>query len=142
MTSIHQQRISETLYHAGKIQPAELAPILAQHYTRYTFPVARQQLQQLADTLSNISVAIAGFIMDSSWERREAEDAHNQCEVTRQAIGTQGEALLSVTQAAKLLGVTKQKVYGLIKSGAMKAKDINEGTGKKPLLRLRASELK
>ena len=141
MTNIHQQRISETLYNAGKIQPAELAPILAQHYTHYSFSVARQQLQQLADTLSSISVEIAGFVMEASWERREAEDAHHQREVTRLAIGTQGEALLSVLQAAKILGVTKQKVYGLIKSGAIKAKDINEGTGKKPLLRLRASDL-
>lgn len=141
MTSIQQQRISETLFHAGRIQPAELAPILAQHYTRYTFPVALQQLQQLADALSSISVAISGFIMQSSWERRDAEDARDQREVTRQAIGTQGEALLSVTQAAKILGVTKPKVYGLIKSGTIKAKDINEGTGKKPLLRLRASDL-
>ncbi len=141
MTNLHQQRIRETLHSTSRIQPQELAPVLAHFYTVYSFTVARQQLQQLADTLSSISVAISGFVMDIDWQQREAEVTNQQREATRKATGPKGEAMLSVKEVAEMLHIQKQKVYNMVKSGQLPYTNINQGTGKKPLIRIRASDV-
>ena len=141
MTNFHQQRIRETLHSAAKIQPQELAPVLATYYTGYTFTVACQQLQQLADIFSGLSVAIQGFVMDSNWQRREDESEAQDREAHRKATSPQGETLLSVAQVADLLKVGKAKVYDMVKSGTLPATNINANTDKKSLLRIRASDV-
>ncbi|MDO7853428.1 helix-turn-helix domain-containing protein [Hymenobacter convexus] len=140
MLPIQHQRIKELLHHVGKLSPAELAPVLASFYTGLSFAVARQQLQQLADTFSIISVTVAGFVMDTDWQHRESADAQHQREETRKATGPQGEAMLSASQVATKLNVTKAKVYAMIHAGILPATDINKGKGK-PLLRIRASDV-
>ena len=141
MTNIHQQRIRETLHSAAKIQAQELAPVLATYYTAYTFTVACQQLQQLADIFSGLSVAIQGFVMEADWQRRADETAAQDREAHRKATSPQGETLLSVAQVADLLKVRKAKVYDMIKSGNLPATDINANMDKRPLLRIRASDV-
>lgn len=141
MTSIHQQRIRELLHGLEKIQPQELAPILASYYTNLTFGVANRQLQLLADTLSSISVAVSRFVLDIDWKRREESDAATEEEETRKAMGPQGCKLLSVSQVADMLGVKKQKVYRMLKEGNLPSIDVNAGTGKRPLIRIRANEV-
>ncbi|QKG52250.1 helix-turn-helix domain-containing protein [Hymenobacter sp. BRD67] len=141
MTDIHQQRIRETLHVLGKIQPQELAPILAHYYTTLSFAVARQQLQQLADAFSCISVTVAGFVIDADWQRREEDSTKHHQEAIRKATGPQGEILLSVKQVAEQLGVNKQKVYSMIASKELPATNINANTNKRPLLRVRATDV-
>ncbi|MBD2716452.1 helix-turn-helix domain-containing protein [Microvirga sp. STR05] len=132
------QRIEETLYYLTKIQPQELAPLLAARYTRYSYTVARQQLQELANTLSILSVSVTGFIMDSEWQRREAEAT----EQLRLHTNPQtGQNLLSVAQVATRLSLTKQKVYKMIQTGQLPAIDVNAQRGRKTLLRIRESDL-
>lgn len=133
-----QQRIEETLYNLTKIEPEELAPLLAARYVRYSYTIARQQLQELANTLSVLSVSVAGFIMDSEWQRKEAEAAE---QLRLHTNPHTGQKLLSVSQVADRLNLTKQKVYKMITTGQLQAIDINAARGRKTLLRVREIDL-
>lgn len=141
MLPIHQQRIQQTLHTLGKIQPEELAPILASYYTSRSFPIANQELRQLADVVSSMAVAISGFVMEASWQQQVTADIQQQREATRLATGPEGEILLTVQQVAERLGVGKQKVYRMITRGILPAINLNAGTGQRSHLRVNAADL-
>lgn len=141
MTDVQQQRIREILFHVGKIQPSELAPVLAVYYTTLSFPIAKQQLQQLADTLSSISVAVAGFVLETDWQQREATDALQQQQLERRTVGADGGKLLKAEAVAERLGVSTQKVYNMRRRGILKAVNINQDSSEKPCYRFKEADL-
>ncbi|UYZ59551.1 helix-turn-helix domain-containing protein [Hymenobacter latericus] len=123
MQQHHRQLIEDTLYRMQRIQPAELAPVLASRYERLTFAVAREELQALADTLSRLSVAVSGFIMADDWQRQENHAAE---ETRRNTNAATGARRLTVAEVAQRLSITPAKVYKMIEAGQLPAHNLNE----------------
>lgn len=134
----YQRRLQDAIYTLRRVTPEHYALYLASILTTHSYNKALQELKQLQDMFSTLTVATRGFTLDTDWQHQE-DQTLKEAKAQTQVQDAQGDVNMTPKAAADYLNISKAKVYRYINSGQLA--HVNHGSKQKPRYRVKRSVL-
>jgi excisionase family DNA binding protein len=133
----YQHRLRDAIYSLRRATPEHFALYLAGILTQHSFTQAVQELKQLQDMFTTLTVVTRGFTLDEVWQYEEKRS--QDCSATI-GQGEEQDLYLKPEEAAEYLTISKAKVYRYIQDGRLP--HVNHGSKQRPRYRVLKSDLR